>query len=81
MSELYQHIQIFGGPGHFIVRPDNDADAERSFRTYNAALAWTVGFLAQAMEYDDPGAMGTTPIMTHVSAKKVEAAIREGEAQ
>ena len=49
MNELYQHVQIFGRPGLYIVRLDNDKDTEKTFTSYNAALLYTVGFLAQAM--------------------------------
>lgn len=46
-NALYQHIQIFGRDGLYIVRPDNDADSEKQFRTYNDALFWTIRFLSQ----------------------------------
>lgn len=48
-QQLYHHIQIFGRPGHFTVRPDNDASAEQPFVRYDAAIAWTIRFLCQSI--------------------------------
>lgn len=48
-QSLYQHIQIFGRDGQYIVRPDNDADSEMKFTTYPEALLWTICFLSQAV--------------------------------
>ena len=49
MNELYQHIQIFGRPGLFVVRMGNDADTERTFSSYNSALLYAILQLAGAM--------------------------------
>ncbi len=46
--QLYQHIMVFGRPGHFITRFDNDVDTEREFRDYDSALLYLVGVVAQS---------------------------------
>jgi hypothetical protein len=49
-QKLYQHIQIFGHPGSYIFRPDNDADSEENFRHYNQALLRAIRFLVDSMQ-------------------------------
>jgi hypothetical protein len=49
-QKLYQHIQIFGHPGSYIFRPDNDADSEQTFRHYNQALLRAIRFLVDSMQ-------------------------------
>jgi len=44
-NQIYQHIQIFGSNGKYIVRPDNDPLSDKSFSSYNEALFWTIRFL------------------------------------
>lgn len=50
MHTLYQHIQVFGRPGHFIVRLDNDATTEREFERYDSALLFLIAFLGQSRQ-------------------------------
>lgn len=44
--QLYQHITVFGRPGHFISRIDNDVNTEETHSTYNEALFRIIRFLA-----------------------------------
>lgn len=49
-NQLYQHIQIFGRDSRYIVRPDNDPAAEKTFRTYIEAVLWACQFMLGSVE-------------------------------
>lgn len=50
-NTLYQHLLIFGRPGYFIVRVDDDPETERVFDHYDSALLYLVHILGAA-RYD-----------------------------
>lgn len=45
---IYQHFVLGGSPGHFTTVFDEDPSTLKVWPTYNAALLYAIGVLAQS---------------------------------
>lgn len=46
--KFYQHVMVYGGPGHYVVRLEEGGE-EKVFTTYNEALLCVIRHLSEGM--------------------------------
>ena len=61
-SGLAYLVSLFGRPGLYVVRMGNDADTERTFSSYNAALLYAIMQLSGAMTESHSGPHSTNVV-------------------